>query len=194
MKDSTSINSNEQLLSVVEKVPTGNQSDKFNYSGLTEIYKKEHQLYNSYVKRLSSDEKRIFNANSSELQLLSRCSSDSVKYFVSISQLCNSLEVTHSQYNFLVELSDAKAVDQSKLSEYVSKYCTLPEEANLEEIASKLFSCHISIGQHSEVMQLFIMNECNQLYNFLSRIKQIRFDYLIDTVDVSELISILDSK
>jgi len=126
---------------------------------------------------LTDDERRIYCANQEQLAAISTLNNDNVRAYVAVANLLNELHRLHSRFNEFIELYDTEFAKQH----------------DLEAFAEETFSATIQIGTFSAVLPLSCMDECDELYRYLSKLKMNRFYWLCDNFDIAVLIETLES-
>jgi hypothetical protein len=129
-----------------------------------------------YVSRLTDEERRIYMASQEQLTAIATTWNNyHVQSYVEVARLLNELHRMHSRYNELIELYDHEFV----------------KENDIEQLAEDMFCMTISIGRFSTVLNLSNMDECDELYVYLTKVKMNRFDWLCDNFDISVLLATL---
>lgn len=135
-----------------------------------------------FYEGLSDDERRLYTANQEQLAAINTWNDVSIHAFVDVARILNELHRIHARYN--------------DLTDYIYKLPNATDEQqqlfnNLETTNEDTFSMTASIGSFSAVLDLSCMDECDALYDYLSKVKMNRFNLLCDNFDVSMLIETL---
>jgi DNA repair exonuclease SbcCD ATPase subunit len=144
-----------------------------------EICKTEQDYYD----KLTTDEKRIYEASNEELAMVSTWNDYWLKTFVDIARQLNELHRLHDRYNEIQE----QLLDMPNHTDDLQK-----DYEELYSVNEELFSYSISIGTFATVLDLSVMDECDPLYEYLCKVKMNRFDYLADNFDIAVLIETLE--
>lgn len=120
----------------------------------------------SYYNELTDDEKKAYVATNNQLAKMRAHNDYYVNAFVDVSMILNEVHRKHYKYN--------------EINEHNQKLA--------DEFENELFNLTIGIGLQSAVFMLGFMDECDALYDYLAKIKMLRFDMLIDNFCIEELI------
>ena len=135
-----------------------------------------------YVNRLTDDERRIYTADTRQLNAISTWNAPTVQEYVKVSRLLNELHRVHRRYNditeYLYEQPNATKDQQDRYD-------------RTNEINEDLFTVSLTIGTSSAVFNLMVMDECDALYRYLSTMKLGRFYEMCETFDTAVLIETL---
>jgi|WetSurMetagenome_2_1015567.scaffolds.fasta_scaffold270695_1 hypothetical protein len=135
-----------------------------------------------FYEKLSEDERRIYLASQEQLAAIDTWNDTNVHEYVGVSRLSNELDRLHKRYNELTEyvyLQPNATDKQQKVYD------------NLMSVTDETFCMTISIGTFSTVLDLSCMDECDALYDYLSKVKMSRFNQLCDNFDIAVLIETL---
>ena len=133
----------------------------------------------SYYNRLTTSERRIYEADTCELGNMNTRNDYYVAMFADVARLLNELHRLHEQYNINEELL------YDMPNNYARSQAAFESRFRLNE---ELFVATIAVGNFSSVLSQVSMNECDALYVYLATLKMNRFDWLVDNYDVEELI------